>query len=80
MEDRDFFGRDDIILFLDIIVVLMLEEAPILGLVFVALLKTVTHEVLPRLALIILIIVMSIVYTEDEEESEDEGDGNPLID
>lgn len=50
---------DDVISLLDVITILLLEENPILGIVLVALLKTVTEDRLARISLILLIITLS---------------------
>lgn len=58
-----FHERDivnDVIGFLDIFVILLLEEDPILSLVLVALLKTVTEDKLIRISFILLIIFLGV--------------------
>lgn len=49
---------DFVISLLDIITILLVEDDPILGIVLVALLKTITEDRLVRICLILLVIVL----------------------
>ncbi|OMP67050.1 hypothetical protein [Domibacillus epiphyticus] len=55
---------DDVISLLDVITILLLEENPILGIVLVALLKTVTEDRLARISLILLVIILGTTKSE----------------
>lgn len=49
----------EVIPLLDIITILLLEENPILGIVLVLLLKSVTEDIVARIALILIIIAFN---------------------
>lgn len=51
---------DEVLPLLDIIVLLMIEDDPIVGIVLVALLKLVVRDRTPRISLILLVIVLGI--------------------
>ncbi|MBO1511351.1 hypothetical protein [Metabacillus bambusae] len=52
---------DTVISLLDIIVIIQIEDDPIIGIVLVALLKTVTKDRLIRILLILLVIILGEV-------------------
>lgn len=51
-------AADMVIALLDIMVILQVEENPLIGIVLVALLKTITRDHLIRILLILLVIVL----------------------
>lgn len=51
-------AADMVIALLDIMVILQVEENPLIGIVLVALLKTITRDHLIRISLILLVIVL----------------------
>ncbi|MGM7635203.1 hypothetical protein [Bacillus sp. Hm123] len=58
---------DSAITLLDIFVIILIEDNPVLGIVLVALLKIVTEDRLIRILFILLIIVLSEVVKEPSE-------------
>jgi hypothetical protein len=71
MKESDFMGLesdiniiDDVLLLLDFIVILKLEDNPIIGIIMIALLKLVTEDRTTRIALILLVIVLSTIPSE----------------
>ncbi|MGM0877770.1 MAG: hypothetical protein ACQEWV_24285 [Bacillota bacterium] len=52
---------DTVISLLDILVIIQIEDDPIIGIVLVALLKTVTKDRLIRILLILLVIILGEV-------------------
>jgi hypothetical protein len=52
---------DTVISLLDILVIIQIEDDPIIGIVLVALLKTVTSNRLVRISLILLLIILGEV-------------------
>ncbi|OZI12015.1 hypothetical protein CEW92_08610 [Bacillaceae bacterium SAS-127] len=58
---------DSVIVLLDIFVIILVEDNPVLGIVLVALLKIVTEDRLIRILFILLIIVLSEVAREPAE-------------
>lgn len=61
-DERDIIS--DVIGFLDFFLILFLEEDPILSLVLVLLLKTVTEDKFIRILFMLLIIILGISGTE----------------
>jgi len=53
-------AADMVIALLDIIVILQVEENPLIGIILVALLKTVTKDHLIRISLILLVMVLGL--------------------
>lgn len=60
MDEEQLTAIDDVMLLLDILVVLAIDDNPVLGVVLVGLLKTVTKERSVRIAFILLIIVLNM--------------------
>ncbi|WP_100402611.1 hypothetical protein [Bacillus sp. FJAT-42315] len=58
---------DSAIVLLDIFVIILIEDNPVLGIVLVALLKIVTEDRLIRILFILLIIILSEVAREPGE-------------
>ncbi|PAQ14940.1 hypothetical protein CD798_08610 [Bacillaceae bacterium SAOS 7] len=58
---------DSVIVLLDIFVIILVEDNPVLGIVLVALLKIVTEDRLIRILFILLIIILSEVAREPGE-------------
>ncbi|WP_144697611.1 hypothetical protein [Fictibacillus phosphorivorans] len=60
MGEEQLAELDEVLLLVDIIAILLVEERPILGLVFIGLLKVVTKDRSIRIAFILLIIVLNV--------------------
>lgn len=60
MDEEQLAILDDVLLLLDIIVILAIEDNPVLGVVLVGLLKVVTKDRAVRIAFILLIIVLNM--------------------
>lgn len=56
---------DTVISFLDIFTVLLVEDNPIVGIVLVALMKTVTKDRILRILLILLVIVLGVILQDE---------------
>lgn len=56
---------DTVISLLDILVIIQIEDNPIIGIVLVALLKTVTKDRLIRILLILLVIILGEVSEKE---------------
>lgn len=55
---------DEVLPLLDIITILTIEDDPIIAIVLVAPLKTVTKERIPRICLVLLMIVLGTITFE----------------
>jgi len=60
MGEEQLAQLDEVLLLVDIIAILLVEERPILGLVFIGLLKVVAKDRMIRIAFILLIIVLNV--------------------
>ncbi|RZT21453.1 hypothetical protein [Fictibacillus halophilus] len=60
MDEEQQALLDDVLIVLDIIVILAVEDNPVLGIVFVGLLKAVTKDRAVRIAFILLVIVLNM--------------------
>jgi hypothetical protein len=60
MDEEQLALIDDVLLLLDIIVILAIEDNPVLGVVLVGLLKAVTKDRSVRIAFILLVIVLNM--------------------
>ncbi|MBD7963243.1 hypothetical protein [Fictibacillus norfolkensis] len=60
MGEEQLAELDEVLLLVDIITILLVEERPILGLVFIGLLKVVAKDRMIRIAFILLIIVLNV--------------------
>lgn len=60
MDEEQLASLDDVLLLLDIIVILAINNNPVLGVVLLGLLKTVTKDRAARIAFILLIIVLNM--------------------
>ncbi|MDQ0242607.1 hypothetical protein J2S09_000143 [Bacillus fengqiuensis] len=56
---------DTVISLLDIFTIILVEENPIIGIVLVALMKTVTKDRILRILLIVLVIVLGVTLQEE---------------
>lgn len=56
---------DTVISFLDIFTILLVEDNPIVGIVLVVLMKTVTKDRILRILLILLVIVLSVTLQDE---------------
>lgn len=63
--NNDEHVLETVVTLLDIIVVLQLEDNPVLGIVLIALFKYVTHDMRIRLLFILLIIVLGVLPGEE---------------
>jgi hypothetical protein len=57
--------KEAVVSLLEIIVILQLEENPILGIVFIVLFKFVTHDIRIRLLFILLVVVLGVLPGDD---------------
>ncbi|WP_078379824.1 hypothetical protein [Sutcliffiella halmapala] len=57
--------QEAVVSLLEIIVILQLEENPILGIVFIVLFKFVTHDIRIRLLFILLVVVLGVLPGDD---------------
>jgi hypothetical protein len=60
MGEEQLAELDEVLLLVDIITILLVEKRPILGLVFIGLLKVVAKDRMIRIAFILLIIVINV--------------------
>ncbi|WP_078411518.1 hypothetical protein [Priestia abyssalis] len=56
---------DTVISFLDVFTIILVEDNPIVGIVLVALMKTVTKDRILRILLILLVIVLSVTLQDE---------------
>lgn len=60
MGEEQLAELDEVLLLVDILAILLVEERPILGLVFIGLLKVVAKDRMIRIVFILLIIVLNV--------------------
>lgn len=60
MGEEQLAELDEVLLLVDILAILLVEERPILGLVFIGLLKVVAKDRMIRKVFILLIIVLNV--------------------
>ena len=63
--NQDHEVADIAIGFLDIFTIILVEENPIIGIVLVILLKTITEDRILRILLILLVIVLGVTLQEE---------------
>ncbi|MET3726902.1 hypothetical protein ABID52_000483 [Fictibacillus halophilus] len=60
MEKERLAQLDEVLLLVDIITLLLVEDRPVLGIVFIGLLKVIAKDRMIRIAFILLIIVLNV--------------------